>query len=853
MSDNSQTGKIILTFESDWHVGTGAGIPGSTDRRIFRDADGFPAVPAKTLNGIWRDAMETLCAGLGNDWEKWVEFIFGIQPNSIDEKELKERLEKSEKTYSFSILNLRPARISENLREAIGDDERLKQSLTFIKAGIAIDNASGTAKENHLRFEEMGRSGTVLEAEFDMRTDDKTAEALLVLSGEFIERIGGKRRRGAGKCKFQILNKDGKSFYPDALKVLEDTKGIAPELPPKVKPDNADNEESTNETLLATRKNDDNWQTLEYKLTLQTPVSIVTAVLGNVSESLDFIPGTYLLPHITKNLGKNVRSAVANGDFQVSPATIEIEVPKTNEQGEIVKDENGEIIFCQKRGFPIPKVFAQGKTDTSKVYNRLKDKFNDETPQTKPIREGYISGLSSNTLSIETTPQTLLIHNTVDDPAQRPTTNVGGVFSREAIKAGTVLRGEIRWKKSLNLEDSNFEKLRSYVRLGTSKKDDYGLAEFELIKPKQNFSAKSKLNEKDADKNKLYVYLASDVLLRNDNLRQTNLVGDLAKELEKTLGEGTLKSYDEILKDAKEQLEKKPDGKEAKELIKSRKGLINSIIQVRRIESWQVGWGFPRPTLTAMSAGSVVVFETKDEIDLIKLQAIEANGIGERRGEGYGQIVFNPPLLLDSVKNSGEKKEKEAKKGDISKLQNLKEELEFAKQIELTAWREELKVAVLKIADEEGLRKKIFGFEIKKENGEKKSVPPMSQIGGLRSAISRLQSNSVKDKKIIADWMEHLKQTSNRFEKWGESRIDKFSRLEDLIKQADKVWLILFQSRNQSGKRVWKSIPKFVRQKKEMREELWAEAVRASFYACQHAHKRDLEKAERKKEATANG
>jgi CRISPR-associated protein Csx10 len=820
LSGNLQKTKIVLTFESDWHVGTGTGIPGSTDRRIFRDSGGFPAVPAKTLNGIWRDAMETLCAGLGNGWGKWVEFIFGIQPNEIKKVELKKRLENDEKTYSFSNLNLRPARISENLREAIGDDERLKQALTFIKAGIAIDNASGTAKENCLRFEEMGRSGTILEAEFELQTDDETAKALLVLSGGLIERIGGKRRRGAGKCKFEVKDLMTKE---DAIEHLEkfQNESNAP-IPPSISDD-------FNKIDLTASDRSTEWQTLEYRLILQTPVSIVTAVLGNVSESLDFIPGTYLLPHITKNLGKNVRSAVANGDFQVSPATIEIN---------------------KKRSFPIPKVFAKEKIkqkekEREEIYNRLFETLEGKF-QTKPIREGYISSLTSDTLSIEKTPKTLLIHNTVEDKFQRPTTEVGGVYSREAIKAGTVLRGEIRWKKSLNLEEKDFEKLKNYIRLGTSKKDDYGLAEFDVFENKTVGKDERKIEKR------LVVYLASDVLLRSDNLRQTNLVEDLKKELEKTFGMGTLKSYDELLKNAKGNLEKNTGDNGAKEFIESRKSLMNSIIQVRRIESWQVSWGFPRPTLTAMSAGSVIVFETKEKIDLQKLEEIEANGIGERRGEGYGQIIFNPPLLMNSVKNSDEKKEREVKKGDISKLKNLKEELEFAKQIELTAWREELKVAVLKIAAEKDLRKKIFGFKVQKGNDEKKSVPPMSQIGGLRSAISRLQSNSAADKKLMTDWLEHLKQTSNRFEKWGDNRNDKFSRLESLVKQDDKIWLILFQSRNQSGKRVWKSIPKFVRQKKEIRAELWAEAVRALFYACQHAHKRDLEKPEQKKEA-ANG
>lgn len=800
---NKTQGKIILTFESDWHIGTGAGIPGNTDRLIFRDSEGFPAVPAKTLNGIWRDAMETLTLGLDNGdeknkgWQKWVEFIFGNQP----------ALKNADPTITPkpSKLTIQPARISGDLRAAIGNNEQLKQALTFIKAGIAIDNKSGTTKKDHLRFEEMGRGGTVLEAEFELQTDEETAKALLTLSAQMIERIGGKRRRGAGKCQFWV---DGLMSKDEAIKHLENFKG-------KPAPDVPMFEEESDDIELKESSQTTEWKTLEYRLTLQTPVSIVKAVLGNVSESLDFIPGTYLLPHITEKIGKHIRSAVANGDFQVSPATIEI---------------NGE------RGFPVPKVLAREKMDKSKVYNRLIKSLEGEN-QTKPIREGYISDLNSNELSIEKTPQTLLIHNTVDDSVQRPTENVGGVFSREAIKAETTLRGTIRWRKEVLDDNFDFTKLNGYVRLGTSKKDDYGLAHFEVIEQPKDFSPNSQSNSKE-----LVVYLASDVLLRNDNLRQTNLVEDLAKELSKRIN---------LYRESDKEItlsEKKAD-----------EGLLSSVIQVRRIESWQTSWGFPRPTLTAMEAGSVVVFTSNEDLNLDDLKKIEAEGIGERRGEGYGQIVFNPKILetetpgwRQSDENEADENEQKTRRNEaIKKLRNeiqkTKSLENFVKQIELMAWHEELKVAVLKIAADEGLRKDIFGFEIKQENDGKKSKPPMSQIGGLRSVISRLQGSKEDNslsaaKKLAIDWLKHLAKTENRRKKWAENKEEaetKLTKIKTLIENEEKIWSVL-ESAEIGNQKVWNP-PKLLTGK-NMKEQLWAEAVRALFYACQHAHKRDLEK-----------
>ena len=443
MSENNF--KIRLEMKSDWQIGTGAGIPGGIDELVSKDVDGFPQIPAKSLVGIWRDALEKLCDGLDNgnkngNWLNWVEVIFGNQPN-VDKIPTK--------TPKPATLSLTPARISETLRAKIVNDPRLKQALTFVKVGVKIDGDSGTSETEALRFEEMGRIGTVLEAEVELEKTNEIIEALLILSAKLVERIGGKRRRGAGKCKLEIVGKSSPSDIENARKIIEKNKDK------KFEELNLNFIKIKKETVLIT-PNASDWQTCVYTLTLETPVSIVTAVLGNVSETLDFIPGTYLISHFVKHLGQDVFEAIQKNNFQISPATICI-------------DGN--------RGFPVPKVFAQEKMDKDKVYNRLCEPLPKNEP-TKPIREGFISDLNSNDVKHATTPQTILMHNAVDDEVQRPTTDVVGVYSREAIKAGTVLKGEIHYK-DLQI---NCENLNGKVRIGTSKKDDYGLATIKLGK-----------------------------------------------------------------------------------------------------------------------------------------------------------------------------------------------------------------------------------------------------------------------------------------------------------------------------------------------------------------------------------
>src|ERR1700687_948655 len=115
MSGNSSDKELTLRLEmkSDWHIGTGAGIPGSIDALLARDGDSFPCVPAKTAVGIWRDAMETLTLGLDNGnptnkvWQQWVDVIFGSQPN-IDK--IPTDMPRP------AILSIQPGRLDENLR-----------------------------------------------------------------------------------------------------------------------------------------------------------------------------------------------------------------------------------------------------------------------------------------------------------------------------------------------------------------------------------------------------------------------------------------------------------------------------------------------------------------------------------------------------------------------------------------------------------------------------------------------------------------------------------------------------------------------------------------------------------------
>jgi CRISPR-associated protein Csx10 len=846
---------VRLRMKSDWHVGSGVGRPGNVDRLIARDAGDFPFIPAKTLTGIWRDAAETLAYALDEGkgkgrWAEWIDVVFGDQPALASKDEI--RAEKPRP----AALSVSPASLSEVLRQLIRDqkDRRLLSALTYVKPGVAIDERSGTASTDFLRFEEMARMSTELVARCELNTEGwnpiqkVAAAAMLLASTRLVERLGGKRRRGAGQCEmliegfdvqgaFDWLEKDENKQPPDLPPAKESKNGEGMSSANAGHPDTADEAASSKESSADAPIQSDGaneWMRLSIRLKLKTPITIASRTLGNVSETLDFVPGTYLLPHITKSLkklGYDCRDAVASGDIQVLPVTIEIN---------------------KARGLPVPKVLVQRKVGggfdvKGTVVNRLRETMSE---QTKNLRAGYIAGGNEKLPIYRTVPQTLLTHNTVKDDVQRPTEAVGGVYSREAIapydphtKSVVALRTELRLRKPIAdaLKGDWWTKLNGSCRLGVSRKDDYGAAELEVLGQPQQIIGQPSSDPQKSDNGKelLTVWFLSDVLLRDEGLRQTSLIEALQRELQKRLRE--FGNSDIKLKEVEWE---KPDPIPAGQNADDKSRWVTSLLDTRRIESWHEGWGLPRPSLVAIKAGSCIVFEVESgAVDLNTLARIEHEGIGERRGEGYGQLCFNHPLLISKIKvwepSSLPDGDSSAYEGQQSSAQLTEGERKCAEIVEEAAWRDALRRAALKATDTKEKRKNILGLNF---DERKNSVPPMSQLGGLRSVVERLSNDNAK---LVTDWLDHLNETSNRREKWV-GALEKVCKLfgdrKKDTQQKEATWTIKKERIWEAMKDDWQDPPTLVRQPKELRERLWAEAVRTLVDAGIRAHKRELER-----------
>jgi len=117
--------------------------------------------------------------------------------------------------------------------------------------------------------------------------------------------------------------------------------------------------------------------------------------------------------------------------------------------------------------------------------------------------------------------------------------------------------------------------------------------------------------------------------------------------------------------------------------------LLKAFARTHVVGGFNLAWGLPLPQAHAIQAGSVFVFEHSDVL-LKQLQAAEANGIGERRHDGFGRIAINwhtePELRMG-------KDEPEQKVQDVA-LTEGSAEWQLAQRMVNRIWRMQLDAAL---------------------------------------------------------------------------------------------------------------------------------------------------------------
>ncbi|MER7212628.1 RAMP superfamily CRISPR-associated protein [Streptosporangium sp. NPDC000239] len=605
---------ISLFMVSDWGVGTGRGASGYVDRLVQREeqssalAPAPPVVPAKTLVGVWRDSCElaayALDSGFVGVWHAWVRYLFGGQYAPASRTP-----EAANRTSSPAALTLDgPLRLPGRLSEVLRERPHVALATTFRKPGVAVDPRTGGAEEGMLRFEEMARNGVTLEGRARIDGFDKLDEAqreaavaLLDAGARLLERIGGKRRRGPGRCRMTL---DGPGVSPEWTPPPPD--GVPPP-PGGPRHEVADRPEPAGTA-------GPGWERVELLVTVEQPVLVAATVLGNVVRGADHLPGWCLMPEVARRLGGGAHALVRTGDLVVTAAF------------PVSPSGAGTL--------PVPRVLVHEKNaDGTVIGNQMAE---GGPSRGKPYREGYLVPEGPERYTVVTPAGTVRMHNTIQDDLQRPTREVGGVYVYRALATGTVLRAEVRVRTG-TLDDGWARRLAGHWRIGRSAKDDYGKIQVTATPVSAPAGVPPAGGRGDGE---LRMWLLSGLLVRDRRLRPSMDPRDVARALERAFAKAGAPGV---------RLEPVTGTEERPTSATTGRG-VTSALGEQRTDSWHRGWNLPRPTLYGLAQGSCLTFTVKDgTLTPEVLAEVRAAGVGERRAEGFGQVEFDHHVLLCPV------------------------------------------------------------------------------------------------------------------------------------------------------------------------------------------------------------
>jgi CRISPR-associated protein Csx10 len=690
---SATTFELRLRFESDWQVGEGAGRVGSIDRIARRDpATGLPYVPAKTLTGIVRDAAERAARALddGQASGPWQEFCARLFG-----RQSKGAVAVGSTTSAA--LRLGAAGFEPALAAALQahSARELRAALAFVKPGVAIDAESGQARDRMLRMEEVVVAGAELSAPVELDAAlpppvSAAAYALLAAACRLVSGLGAKRRRGLGRCVLTLRSSAGAA--PDWAVLDAD---------PPVWDDAARKSHARLVEEAAAAAPAAGWRGLLLRLELLGPLVVPDATLGNVVTTRDHVPGSLLLPALDAQL----RAALGNHAAELTSWLA---------QGRL---RVGHAYLWQGgvRLLPAPQALAADKDDPARVVNEF-EHASDDAAQRKALRGGYLSpqGLPAEEGSpvVQRVATLAATHATIDDEPQRPTAAVGGVYSYEAIAPGQTLAAEVRWDAALPLDAATLAKRLhgQTLRIGRAKKDDYGRVRLH-VEPRDPPAPLPAPGERHT------LWLASPLLARDARLRPLADGAALVDWINRQLGTN--------LK------------------------LEQARLRLLRDEGWSSAWREPRPTRFALAPGGCLLL--RGAIDAAACARLAA-GLGERRGEGYGELLLDAPLLQGAIPRQRPPTHgpSAAAPAAVTQLRAS----DFTRALHARAWRRAVRQHALTQA-----------AAVARELGWTDGRPPSSQLGAL---IAQLQ---FWDPQRFAAWWQQLKARDNRRDKWPQASI----------------------------------------------------------------------------------
>lgn len=189
------------------HISDGFGMGRYIDKTMARDEDGIPFIPGGTLKGVIRAEFEKLCDILGI-WRCPGSCREKTEPEYLcmDMDYLCDSCRIFGSTFTEGKVGFTSARmdLDDCFRKMVSCMSKEKKMHIFggVRVMNQVDRERGCAEDRHLYSLEQTCQNMVFRGELIvMERLSEVDICLLIASMRMLTRIGGKRRRGLGKCR----------------------------------------------------------------------------------------------------------------------------------------------------------------------------------------------------------------------------------------------------------------------------------------------------------------------------------------------------------------------------------------------------------------------------------------------------------------------------------------------------------------------------------------------------------------------------------------------------------------------------------------------------------------------------
>jgi CRISPR-associated protein Csx10 len=637
-----------ITLESDYHVGAGHGLGAGVDSALLRDRDGVPVLRGTMLAGLLRDALWRLIQTepLRERYALCAKSNPKIQtPDYCGQASAEQspvvcpicRIFGSPRQRKhWHITSARPEKLAQ-----IGGDRlwQVGETGALLTRRARVSPRTRRAEDQKLFSQEEGDGQlrfrfSVESTQFSDGALDEAA--LLVAAARNVRELGRSRRRGRGECIVHLIEPT-------------DLAGIA----------RAPNQ-SLQDGLLDRFKNrwldtpissaQTHFQTYTLPVSLQNDARVRLQILARIEEPVLIAERAEAgnqfetISHISGSTLRGALAQIAAAQFDLRDETVYRDFQNIFLRGEV----NFPALlpaFGWSGEYIVPTIPAPLNLMTCKTYPALSNArtkhplvpvWDDAQPHTcqapkcdaplAPLKD-FVMVRDFSADKVTTYKPAVRTEMHIEVEPQRGRVRAGALFGYAALDAGQYLMGELTcasesaWLRLQTLTGIG-EGTAFPIRLGKATRRGYGRVTLMLKRltsePNQFVLAEQPIEQRIANTppNVVMLTLLTDAIIYDEwgRASQSFQKAWLARELNLDAPSVELGAH---------------------------------FAATRNVDGFNDQVGLPRWRDLALQAGSSVALQFRALPDWEQLRRAESAGIGLRRNEGFGQIVFNHPVYAE--------------------------------------------------------------------------------------------------------------------------------------------------------------------------------------------------------------